>query len=87
VDQSRLFGQGAESIEKAEAILLRAQAIHPKDVRIGLNPCLLRLRGRPARGGKATSRSHCAMGLKTVMPPQKNRSGSLGINSGTGEGD
>ena len=49
-----------EGVEKAEAILLRAQAIHPKDVRIGLNPCLLRLRGRPARGGKATSRSHCA---------------------------
>ena len=50
-----------EGVEKAEAILLRAQAIHPKIAMIAYNfvhmlaielPCLLRKRCRPHGGGE-----------------------------------
>jgi hypothetical protein len=48
----------AESVEKAEAILLRAQAIHPKVAMIEFN-LLLRERYGPHGGGKrATATRH-----------------------------
>jgi hypothetical protein len=41
-----------ESVEKAEAILLRAQTIHPKVAMIAFNLCVLRQRHRLFRRGK-----------------------------------
>jgi Flp pilus assembly protein TadD len=48
-----------ESVEKAEAILLRAQAIHPKVAIIAFNLCLLRQRQGPhGRGERAPAACH-----------------------------
>ena len=47
MDQSRLSVRRIESIEKAEAILLRARELHPKEVMIHFNLALLRQRCNP----------------------------------------
>ena len=47
MDQSRLFGPTVQGVDKAEAILLRAQAIHPKVAMIAFNlACYASVTGR-----------------------------------------
>ena len=52
----------AESVEKAEAILLRAQAIHPQVAMIAFNLACL----RASRGARGRRRNACAMRLNLI---------------------